>query len=159
LGLTAAIEGHGFTLAQGNFDGAGITWGIIGFTLKHGELTRIVLDLEAHTPGIVERAFEEDTDRLLAVLRAPLAAQLAFADDLSIPARKVRLAEPWRSRFDWFGTFPEGFKPRGSAAPAKATGSRRWQRPGGLGCRPSWGWLWPSTSMSKTARSRRRRHG
>jgi hypothetical protein len=107
VGLTAAIEGHGFTLAQGNFDGAGITWGIIGFTLEHGELARIVLDLEASTPRVVQRAFEEDTDRLLAVLRAPLAEQMAFADEVSIPPKKVRLAEPWRSRFDWFGTFPE----------------------------------------------------
>jgi peptidoglycan hydrolase-like protein with peptidoglycan-binding domain len=34
LQLTAAFEGHGFTLAQGNWDGAGITWGIIGFTSR-----------------------------------------------------------------------------------------------------------------------------
>src|SRR5436305_254763 len=38
LQLTSTFEGHGFTLAQGNFDGAGITWGIIGFTLLGGEL-------------------------------------------------------------------------------------------------------------------------
>lgn len=107
LGLTAAIEGHGFTLAQGNFDGAGITWGVIGFTLKHGELARIVLDLEARHPAIVRQAFEEDTDRLLALLRAPLDEQMAFADSVSIPPRQVRLAEPWRSRFAWFGAFPE----------------------------------------------------
>src|SRR5262245_50822161 len=30
LALTADFEGHGFELAQGNFDGAGITWGVIG---------------------------------------------------------------------------------------------------------------------------------
>jgi peptidoglycan hydrolase-like protein with peptidoglycan-binding domain len=32
LQLTATFEGHGFGLAQGNFDGAGITWGVIGFS-------------------------------------------------------------------------------------------------------------------------------
>ena len=43
LQLTAAFEGHGFTLAEGNWDDAGITWGIIGFTLLHGELSKIIL--------------------------------------------------------------------------------------------------------------------
>ena len=32
LELTAAFEGHGYTLAQGNWDGAWLTWGVIGFT-------------------------------------------------------------------------------------------------------------------------------
>src|SRR2546423_9592441 len=31
LQLTADFEGTGFTKAVGNFDGAGVTWGIIGF--------------------------------------------------------------------------------------------------------------------------------
>src|SRR5262245_66132509 len=34
LDLTAAFEGHGYSLAVGNFDGAWLTWGIVGFTLK-----------------------------------------------------------------------------------------------------------------------------
>lgn len=33
LGLVAAFEGHGYTKAAGNWDNAGITWGVIGFTL------------------------------------------------------------------------------------------------------------------------------
>ncbi len=33
LELTVAFEGHGYTLAMGNFDGAWLTSGIIGFTL------------------------------------------------------------------------------------------------------------------------------
>ena len=49
LQVTAAFEGHGFTLVQGNYDGAWLTWGVIGFTLKHGELPSIVL--EAHRSG------------------------------------------------------------------------------------------------------------
>src|ERR1700693_1507519 len=46
LGVTAAFEGHGYTLAQGNFDGAGITWGIIGFTLANGELKSLLTTIE-----------------------------------------------------------------------------------------------------------------
>jgi hypothetical protein len=107
LALTAAFEGHGFSLAQGNFDGAGITWGIIGFTLKHGELTKIVLAIQNSRPDLVRLAFEDNTARLLEVLQAPLADQLAFANGVSIGTKKVRLAEPWRSAFDLFGKLPE----------------------------------------------------
>src|SRR3989442_10151224 len=42
LQLTARLEGHGFTMVAGDFDGAGLTWGIIGYTLKHGEIQGIV---------------------------------------------------------------------------------------------------------------------
>jgi hypothetical protein len=38
LQLTAAFEGHGFTKLEGNFDGAGLTWGIIGFTWSNNQL-------------------------------------------------------------------------------------------------------------------------
>ena len=31
--LTADFEGHGFRKLVGNVDGAGLTWGIIGFTI------------------------------------------------------------------------------------------------------------------------------
>jgi hypothetical protein len=38
------IRRHNYGLIVGKFDGAGLTWGIIGFTLKHGELSEIVLE-------------------------------------------------------------------------------------------------------------------
>lgn len=43
LELTGAFEGHGYSLAQGNWDGAWLTWGIVGFTMKHGEVQKIIL--------------------------------------------------------------------------------------------------------------------
>ena len=42
LYLTAEFEGHGFDLAVGDFDGALLTWGIVGFTMKSGEVQKIV---------------------------------------------------------------------------------------------------------------------
>ncbi len=104
LGLTARFEGHGFTLAQGNFDGAGITWGIIGFTLSGGELKQILLEIK---PELVRQAFGAKTDQLLGVLKLPMRQQIAFADSISLGASKARLAEPWRSAFGTLGEFPE----------------------------------------------------
>jgi hypothetical protein len=42
LQLTSTFEGHGFSKVQGNWDNAWLTWGIIGFTLKHGEVGAIL---------------------------------------------------------------------------------------------------------------------
>ena len=55
LQVTAAFEGHGFGLAKGNFDGAGITWGVIGFTLSNREIQAILTTAEQHTPGTLLR--------------------------------------------------------------------------------------------------------
>jgi peptidoglycan hydrolase-like protein with peptidoglycan-binding domain len=107
LQLTAAFEGHGFTLAQGNFDGAGITWGIIGFTLKHGELKRIILEINSRNPTLVLEAFGDKTTELVRILNSPLSEQLAFADSISLGPKKVTLAEPWRSAFKRFGEMDE----------------------------------------------------
>jgi len=107
LALTADFEGHGFELAQGNFDGAGITWGIIGFTLQGGELGKIVHEVQATRPDLVRLAFGDLTPRLLEVMDLPFSKQLAFADSVSILPGKARLAEPWRSCFGVFGSLPE----------------------------------------------------
>jgi hypothetical protein len=107
LGITADFEGHGFELAIGNFDGAGITWGIIGFTLVHGEISAIVLDLHETRPDLVEFAFADLTPELLQVMKAPVGQQIEFADSISVGPKKVKLAEPWLSSFAAFGRLTE----------------------------------------------------
>jgi peptidoglycan hydrolase-like protein with peptidoglycan-binding domain len=107
LQLTATFEGHGFTLAQGNFDGAGITWGIIGFTLKHGELGKIVLKVFDDAPNLVRQAFGNNTEELIEVLKSPKAVQMQFADSISMGTSKTAIREPWRSGFKAFGEIAE----------------------------------------------------
>lgn len=106
LQVTASFEGHGFELAQGNFDGAGITWGIIGFTLKHGEIQKIIQDAQAMDLALVAEAFGSEAAELLSVIDRPPAAQLAWADSLSLGVHRTLLKEPWRSHFAAFGREP-----------------------------------------------------
>jgi peptidoglycan hydrolase-like protein with peptidoglycan-binding domain len=107
LQLTAAFEGHGFTLAQGNWDGAGITWGIIGFTLKHGELGKIILKVFDETPHFVQQSFGANTEELIEVLNSSKAVQMQFANSISLGTTKAAIKEPWRSGFRAFGEIPE----------------------------------------------------
>lgn len=104
LQLTARIEGHGFTIVAGNFDGAGLTWGIIGFTLKGGELGAIVREVFATNPAVVQRAFADRTDELMRMIGADWGTQLAWADQISAGPTKATVVEPWRSAFARFGT-------------------------------------------------------
>lgn len=107
IGVTAAFEGHGFDLAAGNFDGAGLTWGIIGFTLQHGQLSEIVLEADTTDPNLVQQAFGKNAVECRQIMRAPRARQLAWADSISSGARKASVREPWRSCFRRFGQLPE----------------------------------------------------
>jgi hypothetical protein len=103
LGLTSTFEGHGYTLAEGNFDGAGVTWGIIGFTLKGGELTQIVNAAYASDPALVRNCFGDCTDTLLKILAEPQDQQLAWSSSVSSGASKGNLAEPYKSGFRKLG--------------------------------------------------------
>ncbi|HUP61593.1 MAG TPA: peptidoglycan-binding protein [Thermoanaerobaculia bacterium] len=101
LGLTSTFEGHGYTLAEGNFDGAGVTWGIIGFTLKGGELSAIVKEAHAADAKLVCDCFgTSETDTLLGILSEPWEQQLAWANSVTT---KGNLAEPWKSGFAKLG--------------------------------------------------------
>lgn len=106
LGLTATFEGHGFTLAQGNFDGAGVTWGIIGFTLKHGEIEKIVKAAFEEDPQLVRDCFGDKTDEVLEIMDAPWEKQKAWADSISLGASKATLAEPYKTGFAKLGSAP-----------------------------------------------------
>lgn len=104
LGLTAAFEGHGFTLAKGNFDGAGVTWGIIGFTLIGGELKKLFTEAVQEDEATVRACFGDNLDVLLAVMKKPKGEQLAWANDVTDKESKARLlVEPWLSAFATFG--------------------------------------------------------
>ncbi len=106
LQLTAHFEGHGFTRAAGNWDDAGLTWGIIGFTLKFGKVQQILREAARREPAAVRASLVGLNDDLLGMLDAPLSDQMSWADGISEPPRKHSLREPWRSAFVRLGELP-----------------------------------------------------
>ena len=103
LQLTADFEGHGFGLAQGNFDGAGLTWGVIGFTLAHGEIGGIVDDADAIDRALVDDAFGALAPELRRKLSLPRTERVAWGDSISLGPRKTGVAPPWSAAFRSFG--------------------------------------------------------
>ncbi len=104
LQVTARFEGHGFGAVAGNFDGAGLTWGVIGFTLKYGELQTVVKQAHAQNALLLRECFGDKVDELMARMDAPIdAALFEWADSISAGANKYAVQEPWRSSFSKFG--------------------------------------------------------
>jgi len=104
LWLTATIEGHNYTLAMGNWDGAWLTWGLVGFTLKHGEVQKIIANVGQDAPQRISDAFGAQATELRNIMQAPQTEQAQWADSITANGR---LIEPWLSAFARFGGFPE----------------------------------------------------
>lgn len=109
LQLLAAYEGTGFGGAIGNFDGAYLTFGVIGFALRH-ELPELLADIEAEAPAEARKALgPRRWRRLLAASQGSAAQKRAFGDWLSTGAGKIRIRGAWRA----------GFQRLGDAAPVR----------------------------------------
>ncbi len=104
LELTAAFEGHGYTLAQGNWDSAWLTWGIVGFTMQHGEVQKIILKTAALPGQLLNTAFGDNAAMLLAVMNDTPRHQEQWAISVSIGAR---VTEPWLTGFRLLGLLPQ----------------------------------------------------
>lgn len=107
LQLTARLEGHGYQMVAGNFDGAGLTWGIIGFTLKHGEIQALVREAMLRDPALVPGAFGPVADELLRWMACDDWGKLkAWTDSISTGRQKSMVVQPWRDGFRKLGQAP-----------------------------------------------------
>jgi hypothetical protein len=106
LGVTAQFEGHGFGLLQGNFDGAGLTWGVIGFTLASRGIQSLLAEADQVSPGTLARVLGPLHAEWQRVMQRPLADQLAWADSISSGASKVSVPTEWKAAFARLGDEP-----------------------------------------------------
>jgi hypothetical protein len=106
LQVTAAFEGHGFGLAKGNFDGAGITWGVIGFTLSNREIQTILATAEQQVPGTLARVMGSLAAQWQAIIKKPLKQQVDWANAMSSGPTKEGLPAEWVRAFARLGDEP-----------------------------------------------------
>lgn len=107
LQLTADFEGHGFRKVVGNFDGAGITWGIIGFTLQHGEIQEIFKEIQRSRPELIGQSFGALEQELRRVLGLNREQQLDWASGISLGSSRYKVEPAWEQAFATFGGLPE----------------------------------------------------
>ena len=107
LQLTAAIEGHGYGMVAGNFDGAGLTWGIIGFTLKYGDLRDLILTVQNQYPEAITNAFGPLANELLEKIVLNFVEAQAWANSISEGPKRYAVRKDWRDGFARLGARPE----------------------------------------------------
>ncbi len=104
LALTAAFEGHGYTLAVGNFDGAYLTWGIIGFTLKHGNFGKVITAIRDRHPALLtETMGKEKAAEILKAVNGTDSAKKAFGNSITLSAKAGALRQDWKDAFKDLG--------------------------------------------------------
>lgn len=103
LQVTADFEGTGFTKCVGNFDGAGLTWGIIGFTLSNGELGAVLKKIRVSHPDVFSAAFGNLETKIVEVLASSRAAQMNFANAISVGNNKMQILPEWAAAFERLG--------------------------------------------------------
>ena len=106
LQLTAAFEGNGFELANGNFDGQGLTWGIIGFTWSNNEVQQILSEAHKIYPVAFSSAFGALEPKILEVLQRDHSGQMQWAYSVSIGSGE-RILPDWSAAFSALGAVPE----------------------------------------------------
>lgn len=106
LGITAEFEGHGFGLLEGNFDGAGLTWGVIGFTLSNGEIQQLLVEAETAVPGTLDRVLGPLAQTWRDKTKLSRKAQVDWADSISSGPNKSTVPPEWKQAFARLGDEP-----------------------------------------------------
>jgi hypothetical protein len=107
LALTAAFEGHGYMYAAGNWDNAYLTWGIVGFTLRHGNLGLVIRRTNERYHELLYRVIgPEKRMELLEIIDAKATAQREWAKSISTH-KGHRIRQDWSDAFEALGQRPE----------------------------------------------------
>lgn len=111
LALTATFETSVgapdcFAGLAGDFDGQGISFGVLQWNFGQGTLQPLLRKLDASHPGVVAAAFGDGYSELRDILTRSTADQLAWARRYQTANRRT-LTEPWRGRFKALGATPE----------------------------------------------------
>lgn len=102
LQLTAAWEGTGYGGSNGNFDGAGITWGVVGFTWRNGELQGILEEIREKFPVIFSACFGPLEAEIVSVLGQSREDQMRWAQRISFHNGE-EISPRWASAFGALG--------------------------------------------------------
>jgi hypothetical protein len=111
LALTASFETESaapecFAGLAGDFDGMGMSFGVLQWNVGSGSLPPLLQSIDAEHPGVLDAVFQERASELRRVLASSRVDQLAWARSIQDPAT-FRLSEPWRGMFKTLGRRPE----------------------------------------------------
>jgi hypothetical protein len=96
---TASFEGHGFGKIVGDFDGAVMTWGYHGYTLKYDHLQAVLRRIEAQGKQTLDSVFGAvRASELRHMLALSLEGQLVWARQNVLDGQN-KIKSDWHSQF------------------------------------------------------------
>jgi hypothetical protein len=111
LALTGAFETSVgipdcFAGLSGDFDGQGISFGVVQWNIGQGTLQPLLSEMVAGNADLMANLFHENLDDLKSMLAEPLSAQLEWARSIQDSASH-NIFEPWQGLFRALGRTPE----------------------------------------------------
>ncbi len=90
----------------GDFDGQGISYGVLQWNIGQGTVQPLFADMLAAHQSVIENIFHDHLDALTNMLAAPRKAQLAWARSIQDP-NSHRVFEPWKGLLEALGRTAE----------------------------------------------------
>lgn len=109
LALTGSFETGAqppdcYSMMTGDFDGQGISFGVLQWNVGQGSLQPLLREMIENHPDVSSDIFHEHLETLTSLAAAPLAEQLEFARSLQSGGQVV---EPWRGMLKALGRTKE----------------------------------------------------
>lgn len=106
LALTGAFETSTpppecFAGLTGDFDGQGISFGVLQWNIKQGSLQPLLKEMDQTHSDVMNDIFQEHAKTLREVLTRPLVKQMEWARSIQSPKKQV--IEPWKGLFKTLG--------------------------------------------------------
>ncbi|MGE5840106.1 MAG: peptidoglycan-binding domain-containing protein [Deltaproteobacteria bacterium] len=95
-----------FAGLSGDFDGQGMSLGVVQWNFGQGSLQPLLEDMVKRHPKIMDSVFHEQLESLLAALKSSREELLGFARSIQHPVKHT-LYEPWKGMFRTLGRTPE----------------------------------------------------
>ena len=107
LALTGAFETNHpppdcFAGLSGDFDGQGISFGVLQWNIGQGNLQPLLAEMNRNHPDLLGQIFGPNYSALVAMLGETLDEQLAWARSIQDPIKHA-LFEPWQGQFKTLG--------------------------------------------------------
>ncbi len=130
LALTGSFETSApvpdcFAGLVGDFDGQGLSFGVLQWNLGQGSLQPMLKDMAGRYPRVFAEVFNVNAPVLQAVLGARLDEQLDWARSIQDPVY-YRIHEPWHGQFKSLGRRPEFQKIEQTAAASLFSKAASW---------------------------------
>lgn len=94
-----------YSALAGNYDGAGMSFGLIQFNFGQGTLQPILNDMVKNASDDMSEIFGNDYDKLKEVLQGSKESMIAWADSISSDGNTT-LIDPWKKHFTDLGKHP-----------------------------------------------------